>query len=203
MPADDHRIRTGVGVAPPGVPESERLLEALRAAQSASEHRLTDEIRRAIETLSATLLSAERETAKMAIEAQKESLEILRHERDMREASVAQRERLASRVQMLQSQLLEARSALETSLAAEAAARHELEHLWGSTSWRYTRPLREIGLVLRRATRRILGAPPDAVESALDDGPGGRTAESRAELSPSSARVLDELQQAMNETRKR
>ena len=182
------------------VPESERLAQAVQDAQSAGEQRLTGEIHRAVETLSAAIVSAEREAARMAIDTHKETLEILRHERDLREVAVAQQERTAARLHSLQTQLLDARSALEASLRAEAAARRELEILWGSTSWRYTRPLREIGLIVRRAASlagALFGRTPDPVEGS-DQG----ASTSSAGLSPSSARVVDELRQAMDETRR-
>ena len=131
---------------------------------------------------------------------QQDVLEMLERERLLREVTVAQRDRLARRLQSLQSELAETRHQLEEAAVAGANARRELDLLWGSNSWRYTRPLREAGLVLRSVMRRA-HALFHATTTGAGAGPGRETA-TAAMLSSDAARVFDDLRQAVAEVRR-
>jgi hypothetical protein len=130
---------------------------------------------------------------------QQDVLEMLERERLLREVTVAQRDRLARRLQSLQLELAETRHQLEEAAAAGANARRELDLLWGSNSWRYTRPLREVGLVVRallRRARTVFGSETKAA--------GADTARDNANamMSSDAARVFDELRQAVANVRR-
>jgi hypothetical protein len=122
-----------------------------------------------------------------------EILERLEQERLLRETLATQRDRLATRLQVVQSELTETRHRLEEAATAGENARRELESLWRSTSWRWTRPLRELGLVVRRLLRGDFWRPGGAEQAA--------PAVSTAALSSDAERVFDELRQAVAESR--
>lgn len=133
------------------------------------------------------------------VNSQQEVLEMLERERLLREVTTAQRDRLARRLQSLQSELAETRHQLEEACVAGASARRELDLLWGSNSWRYTRPLREAGLVVRMVLRRarVLFRPTRPADAGR-----GRDVPTTAMLSTDAARVFDELRQAVAEVRR-
>jgi hypothetical protein len=130
---------------------------------------------------------------------QEDVLEMLERERLLREVTVAQRDRLARRLQSLQLELADTRHQLEEASAAGANARRELDLLWGSHSWRFTRPLREAGLVARAVVRRARTLFGSQTEPASREGAAdGAT----AMLSSDAARVFDELRQAVANVRR-
>ena len=125
---------------------------------------------------------------------------MLERERLLREVTVAQRDRLARRLQSLQLELAETRHQLEEAAAAGANARRELDLLWGSHSWRYTRPLREVGLVVRAALRRARTAFGSQTKAA--GGADTAPENAGAMMSSDAARVFDELRQAVANARR-
>jgi len=133
------------------------------------------------------------------VNSQQEVLEMLERERLLREVTTAQRDRLARRLQSLQSELAEARHQLEEARVAGGNARRELDLLWGSNSWRYTRPLREAGLVMRTVLRRarVLFRTTGHVGEGT-----GREVATTAMLSSDAARVFEELRQVVAEVRR-
>ena len=147
-------------------------------------------------------MTADRTHHVAAEEADAQLATLLERERLSHRVAVTQRDRLAKRLQSLQSELVETRTHLEAAVAASAHARTELESLWNSSSWRYTRPLREAGLVVRRVIRRGRSMLSNAeLESVAASGvpvslPGTNTNEL---LSSESERALNELRQAMRE----
>ena len=126
-------------------------------------------------------------------------LEMLERERLLREMTVAQRDRLARRLQSLQLELAETRQQLEEAAVAGANARRELDLLWGSTSWRYTRPLREVGLVVRALVRRARTGFGSETKAA---GADAARENANAMMSADAARVFDELRQAVANVRR-
>lgn len=119
---------------------------------------------------------------------------MLERERLLRDVTLAQRDRLARRLQSLQLELAETRHQLEEAAAAGANARRELDRLWGSNSWRCTRPLREAGLVVRaigQRARALFGSQNTTT-------PVAEVPErENTVLSSDAARVFDELRQAV------
>lgn len=144
-------------------------------------------------------------------------------ERNGRDAAIAERDRLAARVVAVEAELRRARlqlaeraRVLQTTVLERDAALRELHSLWFSHSWRWTRPLREAGAVLRRVRNRILAR--GAVDEARRSDPGDenvaradadrREPTSAAErppepiaLTPASHDVVDELKQAIADVR--
>src|SRR5688572_24572593 len=120
---------------------------------------------------------------------QQDVLDMLERERLLRDVTVAQRDRLARRLQSLQLELAEARHQLEEASVAGANARRELDLLWGSNSWRYTRPLREAGLMARAVLQRARALFATEPKTA----PVDETREPQSVvLSSDAARIFDE-----------
>lgn len=174
------------------------MVRELQAAYAGVERRLADVLRELDHHRHEGTIDASG-TERLATEVHHELLALLRQEREVREALVAQQDRLVYRVQTLQAQLADARAALNESVAAGAAVRQELELLWGSRSWRYTQTLRHGGIFVRAMLRRLTGrhASADTAEP-----PPSRSDAAAPPLSAGAMRVLRELEQAIADRRR-
>ena len=128
---------------------------------------------------------------------EQELLEALREEQRLRAVAVAQRIRLSKRVEALQTELTATKAHLRASIAASEHARGELEDLWRSNSWRYTRPLRELTLLVKGALRRGRTGRQSAQQAERSGNPAPVAASAVSILSLTASRVLTELRHAI------